>query len=63
MKTPSPRAPIYLDLCDSPAKDRLELVSAGERAIELVSRPTPLQAKVLQAFDVDTSDSGKAANA
>ncbi len=31
------------------AEVRLELVSAGERDIELVSRPTPLQARVLQA--------------
>jgi hypothetical protein len=43
------------------AEVRLELVSAGERSIELVSRPTPLQAKVLQAFGVDTSGWGKAA--
>ena len=43
------------------AEVRLELVSAGERSIELVSRPTPLQAKVLQAFGVDTSGWGKTA--
>jgi hypothetical protein len=43
------------------AEVRLELVSAGERSIELISRPTPLQAKVLQAFGVDTSGWGKAA--
>ena len=42
------------------AEVRLELVSAGERSIELVSRPTPLQAKVLQAFGVDASTWGKA---
>ena len=42
------------------AEVRLELVSAGERAIELVSRPTPLQAKVLRALGVDTSGWGKA---
>jgi hypothetical protein len=42
------------------AEVRLELVSAGERAIELISRPTPLQARVLQAFGVDTSGWGKA---
>ena len=42
------------------AEVRSELVSAGKRSIELVSRPTPLQAKVLQAFGVDTSGWGKA---
>ena len=30
------------------AEVRLELVSAGERNIELISRPTPLQAKVFK---------------
>ncbi len=39
---------------------RLELVSAGERAIGLVSRPTQLQAKVLRALGVDTSTWSKA---
>jgi hypothetical protein len=42
------------------AEVRSELVSAGKRSIELVSRPTPLQAKVLQAFGVDASKWGKA---
>jgi hypothetical protein len=42
------------------AEVRLELVSAGERSIELVSRPTQLQAKVLRALDVDTSSWGQA---
>jgi hypothetical protein len=43
----------YMTLRRAPAElaeVRLELVSAGERSVELVSRPTPLQAKVLQAF-------------
>ena len=39
---------------------RLELVRAGERTIELVSRPKPAQSKVLNAFGVDTSGWGKA---
>jgi transposase len=43
------------------AEVRLELVSAGERNIELISRQTPLQAKVLRALGVDTSGWGKAA--
>jgi hypothetical protein len=42
------------------AEVRLELVSAGERTIELVSRPTQPQAKVLRALGVDTSGWGKA---
>jgi transposase len=43
------------------AEVRLEIVRAGERTIELVSRPTPAQSKVLSAFGVDTSGWGKAA--
>jgi hypothetical protein len=39
---------------------RFELVGVGERTIELVSRPTQLQAKVLRALNVDTSGRGKA---
>jgi hypothetical protein len=42
------------------AEVRLELVSAGERNIELISRPTPLQARVLRALGVDTSTWGNA---
>jgi hypothetical protein len=42
------------------AEVRLELVSAGERTIDLVSRPTQPQAKVLRALGVDTSGWGKA---
>jgi hypothetical protein len=42
------------------AEVRLELVSAGERTIELVSRPTQPQSKVLRALGVDTSGWGKA---
>jgi hypothetical protein len=43
------------------AEVRPELVNAGQRSIELISKPTPLRAKVLQAFGVDTSGWGKAA--
>ena len=39
---------------------RLQLLGAGERTIELVSRPNPAQSKVLSAFGVDTSRWGKA---
>jgi len=39
---------------------RLELVSAGDHNIELVSRRSPLQAKVLRALHVDTSTWDKA---
>jgi hypothetical protein len=39
---------------------RLELVSAGDHNIELVSRRSALQAKVLRAFKVDTSTWDKA---
>jgi len=39
---------------------RLELVSAGDHNIELVSRRSPLQAKVLRALKVDTSTWDKA---
>jgi hypothetical protein len=42
------------------AEVRLELVRAGERSIELVSRPKPAQAKALAALGVDTSGWGKA---
>jgi hypothetical protein len=42
------------------AKVRLELVSAGEHTIELVSRPTQRQATILRAFGVDTSSWRKA---
>ena len=42
------------------AEVRLELVSAGERTIELVSRPTQRQAAILRAFGVDTSSWRKA---
>ena len=42
------------------AEVRLELVSAGERTIELVSRPTQRQAAILRAFGVDTSTWRKA---
>lgn len=42
------------------AEVRLELVRAGERTIELVSRPKPAQAKALAALGVDTSGWGKA---
>jgi hypothetical protein len=42
------------------AEVRLELVGAGERTIELVSRPNPVQTKVLRALAVDTSAWGKA---
>jgi hypothetical protein len=42
------------------AEVRLELVSAGERTIELVSRPTQPQARVLRALGVDTSGWDKA---
>jgi hypothetical protein len=42
------------------AEVRLELVGAGERTIELVSRPKPAQAKALAALGVDTSGWGKA---
>ncbi|MGA2531379.1 MAG: IS1634 family transposase, partial [Acidimicrobiales bacterium] len=40
---------------------RLELVSAGDHNIELVSRRSPLQVKVLKALKVDTSTWDKAA--
>jgi hypothetical protein len=39
---------------------RLELVSAGDHNIELVSRPSALQANVLKALKVDTSTWDKA---
>jgi hypothetical protein len=39
---------------------RLELVSAGDHNIELVSRRSALQAKVLRALHVDTSTWDKA---
>jgi len=39
---------------------RLELVSAGDHNIELVSRRSPLQAKVLPGTPVDTSTWDKA---
>ncbi len=39
----------------------VELVSAGERRIALVSRRNAVQSKVLKAFDVDTSSWDKAA--
>ena len=40
------------------AEVRLELVSAGERTIELVSRPTPAPGQGPRAFGVDTSRLG-----
>jgi transposase len=42
------------------AEVRLEILSAAERTIELVSRPTQRQSKVLRALGVDTSDWSKA---
>ena len=39
---------------------RLELVSAGDHSVELVSRRSILQAKVLKALKVDTSTWDKA---
>jgi hypothetical protein len=42
------------------AEVRLELVSAGERTIELVSRPNTRQAEVLKAFGVAISGWSKA---
>jgi hypothetical protein len=52
----SPRRPLSI------LKDvRLQLVSAGDRRIELVSRRNALQAKVLKALGVDTSAWDKAA--
>jgi transposase len=39
---------------------RVQLILAGERRIRLVNRRNPVQAKILKAFGVDTSEWGKA---